>query len=243
MKGVGLFFRRGMAQAMDVPIPVDGEADCSAGESCARDRCAINDLSGRLEVGDLIFIRVPALAFRKVASATLSWTNHVGVVTDPGARDPLIGESTFPLSRQTTLSRFVARSERGRVAVGRLRTPLDDAQRLAVVQEVGRRCGIFYDTGFNLHSQREFCSRFAREVLAGATGIEVGQVERFSTLLSRNPEESLLFWQLWYFGRIPWDRQTVTPASLLNCRHVEVLFDGPVDRVPTGHCRLARRVS
>jgi hypothetical protein len=66
-------------------------------------------------------------------------------------------------------------------------------------------------------------------------------VERFSTLLSRNPDEGLMFWQLWYFGRIPWDRQTVTPASLLECRHVEVLFDGRVGRAP-GYRRPTRRV-
>jgi len=29
--------------------------------------------------------------------------------------------------------------------------------------------GVFYDTGFNLHSRRQFCSRFVREVLARHT--------------------------------------------------------------------------
>jgi protein-disulfide isomerase len=68
------------------------------------------ELGSHLAVGDVIFIRVSALPFKKVASATESWTNHVGVVIDVSGKEPLIGESTFPFSKATPLSRFVARS-------------------------------------------------------------------------------------------------------------------------------------
>ena len=34
----------------------------------------------QVEVGDIVFIRVPSLLFRKVADANGSWTNHVGIV-------------------------------------------------------------------------------------------------------------------------------------------------------------------
>lgn len=180
----------------------------------------------QLMVGDVIFIRVSALPFKKVAGTTMSWTNHVGIVADVSGKEPLIAESTFPLSRTTTWSRFVERSERGRVAVGRLGQPLDQQQRSKLAKAAAARAGILYDTGFDLHSRGQFCSRYVREVLNDATGVQLGQVESFSVLLKNNPQADLSFWRAWYFGYIPWQRETVTPASLLNDARLHIIFDG-----------------
>lgn len=179
-----------------------------------------------LNVGDVVFIRVGARPFREVAAATGSWTNHVGIVIDAAGEEPLIAESTFPLSRTTTLSKFVARSEAGRVAVARLKAPLTSEQQQRIVAAAERRRGVFYDTGFDLHSRRQFCSRYVREVMAEATGIRLGEVETFATLLSRQPQTELGFWRLWYFGQIPWQRETVTPASLMHSAELLTVFDG-----------------
>jgi hypothetical protein len=187
-----------------------------------------SELTARLEVGDVVFIHVPVLPFRRVAAATNSWTNHVGVVVDTSGLEPSVAESTFPLSRMTRLSRFIGRSEGRRAAVCRLRTPLSPHQQSAVTAAARRRTAILYDTGFNLFSGRQFCSRFVREVLHEATGTLVGEVESFSTLLARNPQADVGFWRLWFFGRIPWERQTVTPASLLQSPHLMPVFDGIV---------------
>jgi hypothetical protein len=183
-------------------------------------------LAEQLEMGDLVFIRIPWLPFRKVAEATRTWTNHVGIVLDVRGDQATIGESRFPFSGTTLLSCFIARSEDRRVAVARLRAPLDAHQRAAVAAAARRRSGVLYDTGFDLRSRRQFCSRYAREVLLEATGNEVGDVESFSSLLARNPQADLTFWRFWYFGRIPWLRETVTPASLLRSPQMEAVFDG-----------------
>lgn len=178
-----------------------------------------------LRIGDLIFIRVCARPFLEVASATCSWTNHVGIVVGNRGDDWLIAESTFPLSRITLLSRFLARSEHGVFAVARLRRPLGNLQESQLVSAATRRMGVLYDTGFNLESRRQFCSRFVREVIFEATGVLIGDVETFEMLLSRNSQHRIGFWKLWYFGRIPWQRRTVTPASLLESPEVHVLLD------------------
>jgi hypothetical protein len=65
-------------------------------------------------------------------------------------------------------------------------------------------------------------------VLAEATGVTLGEVETFGALLARNPDASLAFWRFWFFGRIPWDRQTVTPASLYRSDRLHPIFDGYV---------------
>ncbi len=183
-------------------------------------------LAASLNVGDVVFIRVAAKPFREVAAATDSWTNHVGIVIDTSGEEPLIAESTFPLSRTTKLSKFAARSEGGRLAVARLKAPLTAEQQQQLVAAAERRTGIFYDTGFDLHSRRQFCSRYVREVIEEATGIQVGEVETFATLLTRRPQTDLAFWRVWYFGQIPWQRETVTPASLLRSPALVPVFDG-----------------
>lgn len=56
------------------------------------------DLGKKLEIGDVVFIRIPIPPFTEVASTTASWTNHVGIVVDVSGKEPLIAESRFPLS-------------------------------------------------------------------------------------------------------------------------------------------------
>lgn len=185
-------------------------------------------LSNTLQVGDVVFIRVRARPFREVAAATGSWTNHVGIVVANAGGEASIAESTFPLSRTTRFQRFARRSEHGRIAIARPQRPLTPLQQIRLTEAVRRRSGILYDTGFNLHSRGQFCSRFVREVLAEATGISVGEVERFAQLLARQPGAALNFWRWWYFGRIPWARETVTPASLLHSTALQVIFEGHV---------------
>ncbi|WP_175866950.1 YebB family permuted papain-like enzyme [Burkholderia contaminans] len=194
-------FSRGVHDPHDMPLPVEPE------------------------IGDIVFIRVTVRPFLEVASATRSWTNHVGIVIGERGGEPLIAESTFPLSRVTTMSRFLARSDRGACVIARLKQPLDAAQRRRLVEAAMCRIGVVYDTGFNLASHRQFCSRFVREVVRDATRIVLGDVETFDMLLRRNPDHPLGFWKIWYFGRIPWRRRTVTPASLLGSGALRVVAD------------------
>ena len=186
----------------------------------------VAQLGRSLRVGDIVFIRIGAYPFRKVAEATGTWTNHVGIVLDVSGAEPVIGESRFPFSGRTTLARFVARSAGGRVAVMRLPAPLTPAQQAALDAAAAQRDHIFYDTGFDLHSHRQFCSRYVREVLQQGVGIEVGRIETFQALLASAPQADVGFWRVWYFGNIPWQRETVTPASVLHSPGLRPVFDG-----------------
>lgn len=186
----------------------------------------ISDLGKKLEIGDVVFIQIPLLPFRKVADTTSSWTNHVGIVTDVSGTEPVIAESRVPFSGETTWLHFVKRSDQGRVAVTRLPTQLTQLQQSKLKKAVASRRGILYDAGFDLHSHKQFCSRYVREVLKEAVGVELGEVESFATLLNRNPLADQTFWRVWYFGSIPWQRETVTPASLLRDPRMHMVFDG-----------------
>ena len=192
-------------------------------------QASLRDLGKQLKVGDVVFIRIPAQPFTKVSDTTSSWTNHVGIVSDVSGVEPMIAESRVPLSGESGWSSFVKRSDAGRVAVARLDTPLDERQQGKLKKALAARRGILYDTGFDLHSPRQFCSRYVREALDEATGVKLGEVENFATLLQRNPNADQTFWRMWYFGNIPWQRETVTPASLLRDDRLVVYFDGYAD--------------
>lgn len=210
--------------------PIPAVAQPASGFNAA-DRMQRDALAKQLAVGDIVFIRVAVLPFEKISSTTRSWTNHVGIVVDTSGKEPLIAESRFPLSGTTTWSRFVARSKGGRVAVRRLGFTLDAQQAARLRAAAAARSGILYDTGFDLHSRRQFCSRYVREVVKEATGVALGRIENFSALLADNPQADLGFWRIWYFGYIPWQRETVTPASLLDDAKLIRVFDGYVSEV------------
>ena len=185
------------------------------------------ELASNLKVGDLIFIRIPTLPFKKIAQDTNSWTNHVGIVESLVDGEPLIAESTFPTSTITHFVKFLSRSEGGRVAVKRLNKELSDIEKERLSEAAYNNMGIFYDTGFDINSKRQFCSRFVREVLNYATGVKVGKIENLKTLFADNPDADLIFWRVWYLGFIPWERETVTPASILEDNtNLNFVFDG-----------------
>lgn len=213
--------------AMAVPALV--AAPAAAGSADAQPKAtqaAPSALFAEVRVGDLVFTRIDVLPFREVAAATGTWTNHVGIVIGRDGTMPLIAESTFPRARITSMDDFVRRSEDGRVAVLRLPTILDAPAEARLRAAADRRLGVLYDTGFDLHSQRQFCSRFVHEVIEEAVGEVVGEVQTLAELFERNPQARLAFWRTWYLGSIPWARQTITPASLLSNPRLLPIFDG-----------------
>lgn len=201
----------------------------------------LRELEGMLREGDVVFTRIPHPPFTQIADATGTWTNHVGIVVGFNRCGAVIAESRVPVSCRTLFSFFARRSAQGRVAVLRPHRALSEAEIQRLQNAVRRRLGRLYDTGFNLRSHRQFCSRFVREVLQESTGIEAGGIETFRDLLARNPRTDLRLWKLWYFGHIPWERATVTPASLYGSPALRVVFDG-ADRAVASWTTPWRRV-
>ena len=110
-------------------------------------------------------------------------------------------------------SRFLRRTEGGQWAVLRLKAALDLSAQARLQQEARWRMGKWYHLGFDLDSRHQFCSKFVYEVYQSALGVNIGSIESFRELLARNPSSSLSFWRMWFLGRIPWDRRTITPSS------------------------------
>ncbi|MGJ3352444.1 YebB family permuted papain-like enzyme [Providencia sp. Je.9.19] len=182
-----------------------------------------------LEVGDIIFTSIGNELFRQIASASLCWSNHVGMIIGHNGEDYLIAESRIPLSTTTTLSRFISRSNNNRYGIRRLATPLTTEQKLALVSQVPTRLNKLYHTGFDYDSSRQFCSKFVFELYDTALNIQVGKKETFQELLGKNPNAKLNFWKFWFIGQIPWERTTVTPASLWHHPELSLIYSSHED--------------
>ncbi|MEO6875519.1 MAG: hypothetical protein ABI222_11940, partial [Opitutaceae bacterium] len=56
---------------------------------------------------------------------------------------------------------------------------------------------------------------FVYQVVLESSGEQLGKVETLRTLFAQNSTLPVWFWKIWYFGRIPWERKTITPESQL----------------------------
>lgn len=165
--------------------------------------------------GDVIFSRIPNALYRRICAATGSPTSHVGILFRNPNGEWVVAESKVPCVRYSSLDNFLRRSANGWHVVRRLKRPLTPNDVASLRRECDGHIGTLYHTGFRYESARMFCSKFVHEVFRNALNARVGQLETFAQLLQRHPGTALSFWRWWFFGRIPWNRITVTPASQL----------------------------
>jgi hypothetical protein len=189
--------------------------------------CSLPELEARLQNGDILFTAAPNFIFRNVARTCRSWTSHVGIAFR-GPSGWRVAESTIPISKFTPLRNFIRKSEDRRFTLCRLKTGLSPAQVEALRREATARMGIPYHFGFDYHSRLQFCSKFVHDVYDDALGIRLGRQETFTDLLMGNPDAPIVFWRCWFFGRIPWDRVTVTPATQLRSELLDSIQSGEV---------------
>ncbi len=165
--------------------------------------------------GDIVFLDIPNILFRNVAASTRSWTSHIGIVFKDDKGNWIVSESKVPFATETLLCKFLKRSSQYNFEIKRLNRTLLPAEINMMRTRARGMLNGHYDLGFDFDSPKLFCSKFVY-LTYKAIDIEVGKIQTFRQLLSENPGYSPAFWQLFFFGKIPWERRTVTPASQLN---------------------------
>jgi Permuted papain-like amidase enzyme, YaeF/YiiX, C92 family len=185
-------------------------------------------IASKLAVGDIVFIRIGGPIYTRVATTTQSWTSHVGIIVGCQDADWIVAESGIPCVRKTPLRKFLGRSEDRAFSILRLRTEPTDEEKSAMLKFADSQVGRFYSLGFNLQSRKTFCSKFVHDVVFESTQQSIGEVETFDHLLHRNPGAPLSFWRAWFFGFIPWQRTTITPASELDSPLLRVVIQNHV---------------
>lgn len=185
----------------------------------------INEINSIIKPGDIVFISIPNFLFRRVAKTTCSWTSHVGVVHSQIDGQWIIAEGAVPMSKKCSIEEFLQRSENSSISIRRLKEDLTSDEILSIQESADSRMNKLYHFGFNFNSKRQYCSKFVYEVFKEALDKEIGQLESFRELLNKNPTLSKTFWQLWFFGFIPWKRKTVTPASQYESQMLETVYE------------------
>ncbi len=193
----------------------------------------VDQIESLLQPGDLLFSSIPNFLYRRVAKATGSMVSHVGIAFYDSKAGWLVAESGVPTVRYSTVEDFVLRSDQGWLAVRRMRGGLSAEQVTLLRNECDVRMGTLYHLGFDYESSRQFCSKFVYQTFLAALEVEIGDIQSFETLLNSLPDTPLLFWGLWFMGRIPWGRLTVTPASQLVSDKLETIWQTP--DVPGSH--------
>lgn len=183
----------------------------------------LNQVMDALKPGDVVFINIKNYLYKQVAKMSMSWTSHVGIVCERDG-ELVVAESAVPKVTYCSVEKFVARSDKGMFAARRLKGGVTAEQLKNMDEVMESKMGKFYHLGFDYDSPRQYCSKFVYDVYKDGTGIELGQIETFNDLLEKNPNMSLWFWRLWFFGRLPLKRRAVTPASQYESDKLETVF-------------------
>jgi hypothetical protein len=185
----------------------------------------VSEVTPQLQDGDIIFIRIANPFFREVAKTSQSWESHVGIAFRNSDGRWMVGESTIPVAKFTTLERFVKRSEDHRFMVKRLKGGLNAEEALKLREAALKRNGVLYHLGFKYDSSRMYCSKYVYDSYLEATGEKIGELQTFRELLEANPHAPVGFWRLWFLGSIPWDRRCVTTTSEIQSPRLVTVFD------------------
>lgn len=188
----------------------------------------LGQLSKQLQIGDIIFTLINIYPFNKIAKDTNCWSNHVGIIIDITHEKITVAESIFPFSKMTKLSKHIKRSKNNYIAIYRIKNGFNLENHNLLKQSTQKRMKIFYDLGFDINSKRQFCSKMVHEILVESAHINIGKIETLKQLLENNKNSNIKFWKIWYRWNIPWQRQTITPASLMFDRKLDLIFEGSV---------------
>lgn len=181
------------------------------------------ELEQKLKNGDLVFLGIDNFFFKNVAKATNTWVNHVGIAFQKEG-EWVVAESRLPVSTIGDFCSYISRAGTGEVAILRLKHNWTNSELEDLWLAAEKRKGILYHQGFDLDSSRQFCSKYVYEIFDEVLGIQIGKVQTFKEILDENTEGSLKFWNIWFFGDIPWDRRTITPKSQLDDSKLETVW-------------------
>jgi hypothetical protein len=181
-----------------------------------------------LQDGDLVFHRSRSAQSAAVAAATRSKYTHMGVVLVEDGK-PMVLEAVQP-TKLTPFSMWVARGERGKVVVKRLKNATDilTPQVRKRMHEMGRAwLGRPYDLLFQWDDDRVYCSELVYKLLDRAAGVQVGKVQKASEFDLSNPEVQKKLKERFGAGKATFnpDEPIVSPQSMFDDPKLVTVFE------------------
>lgn len=180
-----------------------------------------------LRVGDIVFIEATNYVFQRVSVAQGGWMNHAGIVVREKG-ELVVAESTIPWVRTASLCKFNNKSKDQRFEVKRVYRELMMSEEKGLYLLAKDMKRTLYDLGFDFTSNRMYCSKFVRYLVKEIMGVELGTRQKLEELYKDQDDSEITFWTVWYGGKIPWERITVTPKSLYDDSQLEVVASYPI---------------
>lgn len=173
--------------------------------------------------GDLIFHQSKGFQSLAILEATGSPWSHVGIIFKNKSGGWVVAEASQPV-RIVSLTSFMNRGRDGGYRIYRARdfkAAQVPALRAAVETEIGKP----YDIYFEWSDDSIYCSELVYKAFQKATGIELGDVQKFSDLRLDGPfVRALIQQRLTKTGReLNPNEPIVTPISQMNDADLELV--------------------
>jgi uncharacterized protein YycO len=168
-----------------------------------------------LRDGDIIFQTSRSGQSIAIQKATHSPYSHMGVILYRDGK-PFVFEAIATV-RYTPLETWVARGDGGRYVVRRLMRPLQSAEVKKLHEAAKVYAGKPYDLYFEWTDERIYCSELVWKMYRGATGLEIGSLQKLRELDLGDPAVKSKMRER-YGKNIPLDERMISPAAMYGSR-------------------------
>jgi hypothetical protein len=170
-----------------------------------------------LRDGDIIFQESVSSQGTELKLATKSRYTHMGIIRKSGGKYFVL-EAVYPVS-VTPLQKFIARGKNRHYVIKRLK----DAKHLLTpdvlnkMEETGRGfIGKKYDPLFQWSDDRIYCSELVWKIYKRATGIEIGELQKYRDFDLSHPKVKALIKKRFGNREIPLDETVISPVQMFN---------------------------
>ena len=160
-----------------------------------------------LRSGDVVLQTSTSPQSRAIQLATGSPYSHVGIV-EVAPRGTYVIEAIGRVSRTPWMA-WRARGDGGRVTILRPRG-VDDRQISRVLSQARAFLGRRYDARFGWSDERIYCSELVYKAYLRGAGLRAGRLQKVRELELGAIQKQVME----RYGRIPWELELVTPASI-----------------------------
>ncbi|HUQ10379.1 MAG TPA: YiiX family permuted papain-like enzyme [Steroidobacteraceae bacterium] len=160
--------------------------------------------------GDIIFHTSRSAQSLAIQRATHSPYSHVGVIVLRNGK-PFVFEAIATV-RYTPLAQWIARGDRGRYVIKRLKTPMTAQQARKLRAAAGRYEGRAYDLYFEWSDDRIYCSELVWKMYRDALGLEIGTRQKLRDFDLADPVVKAKMRER-YGTNVPLDEPVISPGA------------------------------
>lgn len=173
-----------------------------------------------LRDGDIIFHTSRSAQSLAIQRATHSPWSHMGVIVHRDGK-PYVYEAVARV-RYTPLDRWVARGDRGKYVVKRLKRNLTSEQSKSLRRAANAYSDKPYDLYFEWSNDRIYCSELVWKMYRDALGIEIGARQKLREFDLTDPAVKAKMRER-YGSRVPMDEPVISPGAMYDSTLLETV--------------------